>query len=201
MPGEARRRRLRALLRLSGAPAVDTSAIEPAFIHESAARESAGRSNERLEFFGDAILGFVAGRYVFATYPQASEGELARRKNALVRGEMCAQTARRLEFGDLVMLGHGMQSAGGADNTSILSDAFEAYIAALFLATDMATVAGFIEREHFAHVDRSDMAEADAKTALQELTQALLGTMADVLRASRRPSARSTLHLAGPRRR
>jgi ribonuclease-3 len=177
MPGEVRRRRLRALLKRSGAAGVDLAAIEPAFIHESAARESAGRSNERLEFFGDAVLGFVTARYAFLRYPQAAEGELARRKNALVSGELCAQTARRLEFGELVVLGHGMQSAGGADNTSILSDAFEAYVAALYFATDMPTVTAFIEREHLAYVDSRDMALSDAKTALQELTQARLGVV------------------------
>jgi ribonuclease III len=177
MSGEARRRRLRALLKRSGAAHVDPAAVDPAFIHESAARESAGSSNERLEFCGDAILGFVTARYVFQTYPQAAEGELARRKNALVSRDACAQTARRLEFGEFVVLGHGMQAAGGADNTSILSDAFEAYIAALYFATDMPTVTAFIEREHLAPIDRSDMAEADAKTALQELTQARFATM------------------------
>jgi ribonuclease-3 len=177
MPGEARRRRLRTLLKRSGAPEVDPAAVEPAFVHESAARERAGISNERLEFFGDAILGFVAARYVYATYPQATEGELARRKNALVSGEACAESARRFAFGELVELGHGMQAGGGTDNTSILADAFEAYIAALYFATDMPTVSAFVEREHLRVIDRSDLADADAKTALQELTQALMGTM------------------------
>jgi len=177
MSGEARRRRLRALLKRSGAPDVDPAAVDAAFIHESAARESAGSSNERLEFFGDAILGFVAARYVFMLYPQAAEGELTRRKHALVTDEMCAQSARRLEFGELIVLGHGMQAAGGAQNTSILADAFEAYIAALYFATDISTAIDFVEREHLAFVERVDMAEADAKTALQELTQARFATM------------------------
>jgi ribonuclease-3 len=177
MPGEARRRRLRALLKLSGASGVDPAAVEPAFVHESAARERAGVSNERLEFLGDAILGLVTARYVFTSYPQASEGELARRKNALVSGDACAQSARRLEFGELVVLGHGMQTAGGSDNTSILADAFEAFIAALYFASDLPTVSAFIEREHLRAIDRSDLADADAKTALQELTQARSGIM------------------------
>jgi ribonuclease-3 len=177
MPGEARRRRLRALLKLSGASGVDPAAVEPAFVHESAARERAGGSNERLEFLGDAILGLVTARYVFTSYPQASEGELARRKNALVSGDACAQSARRLEFGELVVLGHGMQTAGGSDNTSILADAFEAFIAALYFASDLPTVSAFIEREHLRAIDRSDLADADAKTALQELTQARSGIM------------------------
>jgi ribonuclease-3 len=172
MPGEARRRRLRALLKLSAAEGVTPAAIEPAFVHESAARESAGPSNERLEFFGDAILGFITARYLFMTYPGSSEGELARRKSALVSGEACARTARRLAFGELVVLGAGMESDAGRNNTSILSDAFEAYLASLYFATDLPTVAAFVEREHLAPSDRSEMAEADAKSALQELTQA-----------------------------
>jgi ribonuclease-3 len=161
----------------AGAPDIDPAAVGPAFIHESAARESAGRSNERLEFFGDAILGFVAARWIFQVYPAASEGEMARRKNALVSGEACAQSARRLGFGELLVLGVGMSAAGGTNNASILADAFEAFIAALYLATDLATVGAFIEREHLAVSNRSDLAEADAKTALQELTQARYSTM------------------------
>jgi ribonuclease-3 len=176
MPGEARRRRLRELLKRSGADGVDPTAIEPAFMHESAANERGGRSNERLEFFGDAILGFVTARYLFQTYPKAAQGELARRKASLVSGEACARSARRLEFGELVVLGQGMQSAGGSTNSSVLADAFEAYIAALYFATDLPTVGGFIEREHLAVTDTSDVAEADAKSALQELAQARFAT-------------------------
>lgn len=177
MPGEVRRRRLRALLKRSGAAQVDPAVVEAAFVHESAARERASTSNERLEFFGDAILGFAAARYVYQTYPQATEGELARRKNALVSGEACAQSARRLGFGDLVVLGQGMQAAGGTDNASILADAFEAYIAALYFATDLPTVTSFLEREHLAASDRIELGDSDAKTALQEMTQARSGTM------------------------
>jgi ribonuclease-3 len=175
MPGEARRRRIRALLKLSGAAESDLAAIEPAFVHESAARESAGKSNERLEFFGDAILGYVTARFLYKRYPEAPEGELTRRKASLVSGDACAQSARRLAFGELILLGHGMQNDGGADNTSILADAFEAYIAALLAATNLETVAAFIEAEHLAHLDRTELIDADAKTALQEFTQGRLG--------------------------
>lgn len=163
---------MRALLKRSGAPNVDPAAIERAFVHESAARESAGISNERLEFYGDAILGFVTARYVFATYPDASEGDLHRRKAALVSGESCAHTARRLGFPDVLVLGHGLAASGGSENASVLADAFEAYIAALYFATDLDVVRTFIEREHLAQLDRADAGEADAKTALQEFTQA-----------------------------
>ncbi|HEY5349493.1 MAG TPA: ribonuclease III [Candidatus Lustribacter sp.] len=166
------RRRIAALLKLSGAPELDPAAVEQAFVHESAAREGAGPSNERLEFFGDAILGFVTARWLMARYPTASEGELSRRKASIVSGDACAQTARRLDLGDIVRLGVGAQQSGGAANTSILADAFEAYLGALYLQTDVERVARFLEAQHLAHVDRAETAEADAKTALQEFTQA-----------------------------
>lgn len=172
MPGEARRRRLRALLKRSGAAHVDPAAVEAAFVHESAARESAGRSNERLEFFGDAILGVVTARYVFGKYAAAAEGELTQRKSVLVSRETCAQTARRLEFGELVIVGNSLHRPGGIENTSILGNALEAYIAALYFATDLETVSAFIEREHLVPADRGDSIDTDAKSALQELTQA-----------------------------
>jgi ribonuclease-3 len=69
-------------------------------------------------------------------------------------------------------LGVGAQQSGGSANTSILADAFEAYIGALYLATDIEITAKFLEAQHIAHVDRAEAAEADAKTALQEFTQA-----------------------------
>ncbi|MFN2459089.1 MAG: ribonuclease III [Candidatus Velthaea sp.] len=168
---------MRALLKLSGAPDVDPALVDGAFVHESAARESVGASNERLEFFGDAILGFVTARFLCARYPHESEGDLTRRKNALVNGDACAYTARRLGFGELMTLGHGMRNAGGVENSSILSDAFEAYIAALFAATGLETVAAFIENQHLQRLDRAELVEADPKTALQEFAQGRLGLM------------------------
>jgi len=166
------RRRIAALLKLSGAPELDPSSVEQAFVHESASREGAGPSNERLEFFGDTILGFVTARWLLARYPEANEGELHRRKAAIVSGDACAQTASRLELGDIVRLGVGLQQDGGTTNTSVLADAFEAYLGALYLQTDIDRVARFLEVQHLAHVDRPDSADADAKTALQEFTQA-----------------------------
>jgi ribonuclease-3 len=177
MSGEARRRRLRALLKRSGAPAVDPAAIEPAFVHESAARERDIASNERLEFFGDAILGLVTARYVYTRYAAATEGELTQRKNALISRESCAITAGRLELGELVVVGNGLQRSGGIENTSILGNTLEAYIAALFLATDLPTVSAFIEREHLMALDRAEPLGNDAKSTLQEFAQARGGPL------------------------
>jgi ribonuclease-3 len=167
-----RRRRINALLKLSGAPELDPSAVEGAFVHESASSEGAGPSNQRLEFFGDAILGFLTSRWLWSRYPEASEGELTRRRASLVSGDACAQSARRLDLGEILRFGVGMQQDGGATNTSVLADVFEAYIGALYLATDAERVARFLEEHHFAHADHPDAAESDAKTALQEYSQA-----------------------------
>jgi len=166
------RRRIAALLKLSGAAELDPSAVEAAFVHESASSEGAGPSNQRLEFFGDAILGFVTSRWLWTRYPQASEGELSRRRASIVSGDACAQTARRLDLGEIVRLGVGMQHDGGATNTTILADAFEAYLGALYLSTDIERVSRFLETQHFAHVDRAELLEHDAKTALQEFAHA-----------------------------
>ncbi len=166
------RRRIAALLTLSGAPELDPAAEEQAFVHESASSEGAGPSNQRLEFFGDAILGFLTSRWLWSRYPDASEGELTRRRASIVSGDACAQSARRLDLGDIVRFGVGMQQDGGATNTSVLADVFEAYIGALYLATDIERAARFLETHHFVHADHADAAESDAKTALQEFTQA-----------------------------
>jgi ribonuclease-3 len=172
-----RRRRLAALLKACGFAGIDPTPIEQAFVHESASREGAGPSNERLEFYGDTILGFVTARWLMARYPDANEGELSRRKASLVSGDACASTARRLRIGDVMRLGVGAQQSGGANNATILADAFEAFVGALTAATDVERVARFLEIEHLALIDRADGGENDAKTALQEFTQAYFGTV------------------------
>lgn len=167
-----RRRRIAALLKLSGAPELDPSAVEQAFVHVSASNEGAGPSNQRLEFFGDAILGFITARWLWTRFPQAGEGELTRRRAVLVSGDACAHSAKRLGMGELMRFGVGMQQDGGATNSAVLADAFEAYIGALYLQTDVERVARFLEEQHFPHVDQAEAAEGDAKTALQEFAQA-----------------------------
>ncbi len=174
MSGERRRTRLRALLKLARAADLDPALVEQAFVHQSASREGGGPSNERLEFYGDAILGYVAARWLIDRYPDASEGELTRRKAALVSGEACEKTARRLGFSELVVMGEGMTRSGGAHNASILADAFEAFIAAFARAADLEGVARFIEREHLVPADKGITGAADAKTALQEFAQGVL---------------------------
>ncbi|HEY0393971.1 MAG TPA: ribonuclease III [Candidatus Elarobacter sp.] len=174
MAGEKRRARMRALLKAAGIPDVDVAVIEPAFVHASAGREQLQSSNERLEFFGDAILGFVASGWLMKQYPDLTEGALTRRKAHLVSGAACAETARRLGFPDLLVLGAGMGRSGGSDNESILADAFEAFLAVLYQATGLEPVTRFLEKEHLVPLDRRNVGERDAKTDLQEFTQGVL---------------------------
>src|SRR5271163_55181 len=119
MPGEAQRRRLRALLARAGLPQGDTAAFEAAFVHESAVREKlAERSNERLEFLGDAVLGFLVARLLCERYPGAPEGELALRKSSLVSDVAIAATAERLGFEALLVLGQGLANLPAARRRS-----------------------------------------------------------------------------------
>ena len=132
MAGESRRQRLRALAGRLGAY-VDLKKLEAAFVHESAVREKlAERSNERLEFLGDAILGMVVARDLFERYPNASEGELTLRKAALVNDETLATSAERLGLEPLLLLGAGLANAPSARRRSTLANAFEALVAVVY---------------------------------------------------------------------
>lgn len=172
MSGEAHRRRLRALLRLAGTRTEsDLGAFETAFVHESHARERGEISNGRMEFLGDSVLGVVTAAWLFERFPDEPEGLLTLRKAAIVNDAQLARTARRLEFGSLLQLGTGMRAAGGEDNTSVLADAFEAFVAALYLRFGLERARRFVIAEHVEHLDHSADALLDAKTRLQHYAQ------------------------------
>lgn len=176
MAGERRRQRLRALLALARVPRGRIAPFDAAFVHESAVRERLGqRSNERLEFLGDAILGFVVARSLFERYPDAPEGELGLRKAALVADAALARTAERLGFEELLVLGAGLAKLPPARRRSALGDAFEAFVAVLAQQCDLATVAQFVLREHVEPFERSGLELEDPKSQLQEWTQRKFG--------------------------
>lgn len=172
MSGEAHRRRLRALLRLATVRAAgDLALVERAFVHESFAKERGGESNERMEFLGDSVLGFLAAGWLFERYPSEPEGMLTLRKAAIVNDAQLARTARRLGFADVIKLGAGARTSGGADNTSILADAFEAFVAALYLTYGIEKARRFVIGEHVERLDHSTDELLDAKTRLQHYAQ------------------------------
>ena len=175
MAGEQHRRRLRALLRLAGITrAGDLGVVDAAFVHESHAKERGGGSNERMEFFGDSILGFITAGWLFDRFGDEPEGMLTLRKAAIVNDRQLAQTAQRLGFGELVQLGTGMRAAGGAENVSILADAFEAFVAALHIGYGLEKARRFVVGEHIERLDHETDALLDAKTRLQHYAQAHL---------------------------
>lgn len=174
MAGERHRRRLRALMHALHLPEDALPLVARAFVHSSALSDDASPagSNERLEFLGDSVLGLVTADYLERTLSDADEGELSRRKARLVSGELLAQSARRLGLGELLVLAPGAAASGEADRPSLLSDAFEALIAAIYRSQGLAAAAAFIEREHLAHVTEEQLLQGHAKTALQEWTMA-----------------------------
>ena len=180
MAGEARRRRLRKLLRQTGLEKLKPSKVERAFIHDSAVLAErlvdANASNQRLEFLGDAVLSIVTAAWLYERYPADREGELTRRRAALVNDMALAETARRLDFPGLLVLGTAEAAAGGARRESILAGAFEAFIGATYLEAGFKSAQRFVQREHLERLEHAGMAIADPKTALQELTQARMAT-------------------------
>ncbi|MBC5815861.1 MAG: ribonuclease III [Candidatus Eremiobacteraeota bacterium] len=177
MPGENRRRRLRALLKLAGVTTEDFAAIDAAFVHESAAKERGGTSNERLEFLGDSVLGLIVTHWAFTEYPADDQGRLTKAKAAIVNDNALAVSARRLGFSELLELGAGERASGGAERVSILADSFEAFIAVLYTQFGFDAARRFILKEHVAHTEHSHDATRDPKTMLQEYTQGHLACM------------------------
>jgi ribonuclease III len=173
--GESRRRRLRALAALAGIRLPDFGALDQAFAHESYAREVACPSNERLEFLGDSVLGVITAAWLFERFPDEPEGELTLRKASIVNDGALARTAHRLGFSQLVLVGGGMRNAGGTENTSILADAFEAFVGALYVRYGIERARRFVVREHVEHFAHDAGAPLDAKTRLQHHAQAHLG--------------------------
>jgi ribonuclease-3 len=163
----------------------DLEAIERAFLHESFAKERGGESNERMEFLGDSVLGFIAAGWLFERYAAEPEGMLTLRKAAIVNDAQLARTARRLNFGDVIQLGTGMRGSGGTDNTSILADAFEAFVAAVYLTFGIEKARHFVVGSHIEHLDHSADELLDAKTRLQHYAQEHL---------SATPTYRETAH-------
>ncbi|WP_188981564.1 ribonuclease III [Pseudomonas matsuisoli] len=137
-------------------------------------RSFAGRNNERLEFLGDAVLNFVAGEALYERFPQAREGQLSRLRARLVKGETLASLARGFELGEYLRLGSGELKSGGFRRESILADALEALIGAIYLDAGMAAARERVlawlttEFEGLTLVDTNK----DPKTRLQELLQA-----------------------------
>ena len=154
----------------------DRSLLEVALRHSSYANEHRAdrlSSNERLEFLGDSVLGFVTAEFLFVQHPDLPEGDLTRIRAALVCEQSLYEVARKLNLGAFLKLGRGEDSGGGRMRTSILADATEAVFAAVYLDGGITAASALIHR-CLLDAEREEVVEErrrDYKTALQELVQ------------------------------
>ncbi|USO01454.1 MAG: ribonuclease III [Alphaproteobacteria bacterium] len=148
----------------------DTSLLRTAITHSSLA--SSMVSYERLEFVGDRVLGLAMAELLYRQFPSDSEGALARRHAQLVRSETLAAIARSLGFGNFIRMAPGEESTGGRDKDSLLSDALEAIVAAIYFDQGLDTAKCFVERHWKPYFNEPLLIPKDFKTALQETVQA-----------------------------
>ena len=146
--------------------------LHEALTHASAAHGQKGTPNyERLEFLGDRVLGLAMAEHLFQAYPDAAEGELARRFNSLVRKETCADVADELELGPYIKLGDSEALAGGRRKRTILADSCEALLGAVYLDGGWEPVKKVVISFWARRAAEVGSIPLDAKTALQEWVQ------------------------------
>ena len=147
--------------------------LENAITHSSYANENRSKglqSNERLEFLGDSVLGMVTADYLFRTHPELPEGDLTRTRAVLVCEGSLVEMARTLDLGRCLLLGKGEDAGGGRERPSILADATEAVIAAIYLDGGLGSARKIITR-FILDAEEEKLGSRDHKTALQELVQ------------------------------
>ena len=158
----------------------DKAMLQRALTHRSYLNEAADptvEDNERLEFLGDAVLDFAVGEYLYQRFPDQDEGTLTSLRAALVCTRALAEFAQQIGLGNHLRLGRGEDEGGGRERAAVLCGAFEALIGAVYLDQDLSSVTHFImpmfepALEHILH----NNLDKDAKSILQELSQANLG--------------------------
>ncbi len=151
--------------------------LEQALVHSSYINENpdlAEGDNERLEYLGDAVLGFIIAEELYKRFPQFSEGEMTRVRSSLVSQVALSRLAKSIKLGDYLYLGKGEEGGGGRNKPANLSGALEALIAAIFLDQGLAVTRKFILKLMAKKMGKalSQGVEADYKTKLQEVAQA-----------------------------
>lgn len=156
----------------------DPALLQQALTHSSCRGFEGGRNssdNERLEFLGDSIVGFIVSEALYRFSPEMSEGKLSRIKSNLVNAVSFRQVAEQLELGRFLLLGPGEEKTGGRQKQALLSDAVEALVAALYLDGGLEAARHFVQENLLQAVEQQgpeSFAAADYKTTLQEYLQA-----------------------------
>lgn len=148
------------------------SLLTTALTHSSYANEKGGAPyNERLEFLGDSVLGIITAEYLFVNHKDFPEGELTKVRAALVCEKALYAFAKEIELGEYLLLGKGELRTGGKNRPSILADAFEALIAAIYLDGGMEQAKKFVLRFIIGAQEQAIEINTDYKTKLQEIIQ------------------------------
>jgi ribonuclease-3 len=144
-----------------------------ALTHSSFANErhNGSNSNERMEFLGDAVLSIISAEYLFEKYPNMPEGELSKLRSSLVCTDSLSSFAREIDLGSVLLLGKGEINTGGYDRPSILENAFEALIAAIYLDGGMEQARKFVLGFLSKALENHQINFKDYKTTLQEVVQ------------------------------
>ena len=171
----------------------DKDLLRLAFTHSSYAnerRDSRLAHNERLEFLGDAVLELAISQTIYRKYPEMPEGELSKLRSSVVCEPTLAAHARSLHFGEFLLLGRGEEHTGGRERDSMLADAFEAGIGAIFLDGGPEVANAYVLRllENEVVSRRESFRRMDGKSALQEYIQ----------KSSKTPLAYAILEERGP---
>ena len=163
------------LQKTTGVTFTNPALLKQAFYHRSYLNESktVRESNERLEFLGDAVLSFLTSHYLYDKFPTYPEGTLTNLRSSLVKTKTLAHISTTLCFGQLLFLSKGEEDTGGRTNTSLLADAFEAFLGALFLDQGIEKARTFLSEFLFPTIDDiiKNKSYVDYKSFLQELIQ------------------------------
>lgn len=156
----------------------DQNHLQLALTHSSYAHEhpkaTKGQYNERIEYLGDAVLELIVSDYLYKNYPKKSEGEMTKTRASLVCEYSLAQCAKEISLGDYIYLSKGEDLTGGRFRDSILSDAFEAVLGAIYLDGGFEPVQQFVTKILLTDIESKQLFY-DAKTTLQEIVQANKG--------------------------
>ena len=148
-----------------------TALTHSSYLNESKGKEAMPEDNERLEFFGDAIIEFFVSEYLFSKYADTPEGDMTKLRASMVCEQSLAECSRQIDLGNYLKMGKGEESTGGRERPSITSDAFEALTAAIYLdSKDSDAVSSFLATHLIKGLENKTLF-FDAKTKLQEIAQ------------------------------
>jgi len=158
----------------------DPDLLNEALTHRSYAHERSdgtSRDNERLEFLGDSVLNVIISHLIMERFPHCQEGELTRLRASLVNEKSLAGISKNLRINECLLLGKGESLRGGRERSSLLSDAYEAFIGAIYLDGGFEKAFGVVEKQFSPFLDRGLTDNGDFKTKVQQICQSRFGRL------------------------